>query len=216
MKNLKRFKIVIVGNCHIGKTSLAMQYVNKQFSNVFRSTIGCSFFSKSVQINNKHCQLDIWDTAGQERYRALLPMYYRDAQIIFLCFSLVNTTTLDISNTIEYWVHEIDKHVDYKERVVCLVGTKSDLSTEEETDSIRSYLQTQYPNYSYFTTSAKNNEGVDFAFTSAIEAALVRNQAILDGTFDDNTDASTPVEIVDEEKSSSEPKSFFQKLCTIL
>lgn len=210
---MKRFKIVIVGNCHIGKTSLAMQYVNKRFSNVFRSTIGCSFFSKSTQLQGKHCQLDIWDTAGQERYRSLLPMYYRDAHIILLCFSLHNTTTLDISNTVEYWLHEVDKFVDYKQRVVCLVGTKSDLCDNTSMETIQSFVQEKYSPYLFFCTSAKKDTGVVEMFEHSIGEAIDRDQAVLDGT----DYPSTPSEASSISDPSPVPeKTFFQKLCTIL
>ena len=74
--------MVLLGNSNAGKTSLAMRYVNKEFYEIFQSTIGCSFMAKIVNIDDKKYSLDIWYTAGQERYRSLLPMYYRNANLL--------------------------------------------------------------------------------------------------------------------------------------
>ena len=82
---LIRYKIVLLGDCNTGKSCLAIRYVNKQFSDVFSSTIGCSFLAKIVEKDNVRYGLDIWDTAGQERYRGLLPMYYRNSDMVIIC-----------------------------------------------------------------------------------------------------------------------------------
>ena len=60
--NIQRFKIVLLGNSSVGKTSLLLRYVKKKYGNIFSSTIGCSFMAKIVEKNNiKLCPISKHD-----------------------------------------------------------------------------------------------------------------------------------------------------------
>ncbi|KAL1418165.1 hypothetical protein MTO96_026178 [Rhipicephalus appendiculatus] len=74
------FKILIIGNSSVGKTSFLFRYADDSFTSAFVSTVGIDFKVKTVFRHDKRVKLQIWDTAGQERYRtittALLPWGY--------------------------------------------------------------------------------------------------------------------------------------------
>ena len=71
------FKIVLIGESGVGKTSIISQYVDQIFDTELNSSIGGSFSSKTLTLSNgKSIKLEIWDTAGQERYRALTKIFY--------------------------------------------------------------------------------------------------------------------------------------------
>ena len=89
-RTLLRYKYSILGDSNTGKTSICIRYVNKRFEQIFQSTIGCSFMGKILEHKGKKYNLDIWDTAGQERYRSILPMYYRNADVVFICIDMMN------------------------------------------------------------------------------------------------------------------------------
>merc|ERR1712065_49422 len=96
------FKVVVLGAVSVGKTSLSIQYVDKQFVEA-KATIAAAFHTKSLQINGARVDLQIWDTAGQEKFRSLTPMYYRECAAALVVFDLSIGETLESA---EYWVRE--------------------------------------------------------------------------------------------------------------
>jgi small GTP-binding protein len=173
-KKLIHYKFALLGNSNTGKTSICMRYVNKKFEQIFQSTIGCSFLGKVLEINNKSYSLDIWDTAGQERYRALLPMYYRNADIAFIC---VDIDKSDFTEEINYWIKELNKYCDKISRTIIIVGTKMDLIAKKEQENFKNKINTYYPNYKCFITSSKNNIGINELFNFSINKCI-ENESI--------------------------------------
>lgn len=165
-------KFVILGEANVGKTSLITRYFTGTFHQFCESTIGCSFSNKSITINNQSYKLDVWDTAGQEKYRGLMPMYYRNADVVFICIDLSEERPHKLIDNYKYWHEQISLHSDKPDRIIILVGTKSDaryqVLTEEE---IRELIKEK--DYTYFETSSKNNAGIntlfDYASTTAAE-----------------------------------------------
>ena len=71
------FKIVIVGNQGVGKSSLFIRFCDDNFADNYLPTIGVDFRFKMMDIEGRTCKLQIWDTAGQERFRTITSAYYR-------------------------------------------------------------------------------------------------------------------------------------------
>ncbi len=71
------FKLLIIGNSSVGKTSFLFRYADDSFTSAFVSTVGIDFKVKTVFRQDKRVKLQIWDTAGQERYRTITTAYYR-------------------------------------------------------------------------------------------------------------------------------------------
>ncbi len=59
------FKIVIVGNQGVGKSSLFLRFCDNNFIENYLTTIGVDFRFKMLDVDDKTCKLQIWDTAGQ-------------------------------------------------------------------------------------------------------------------------------------------------------
>ena len=89
-------KIVMLGDCAVGKTSLIQNYIRKQISQVYKPTIGADFHSKRLEVMDdqdgelKSVTLQIWDTAGQERFQSLGRAFYRGAEACILVFDITN------------------------------------------------------------------------------------------------------------------------------
>ena len=75
-----QFKVVLLGESAVGKSSLVLRFVKREFHEFQESTIGAAFLTQTVTIDDTTVKFEIWDTAGQERYHSLAPMYYRGAQ----------------------------------------------------------------------------------------------------------------------------------------
>jgi Ras-related protein Rab-2A len=80
-REMYRFKVILLGNVAVGKTSIISQFLDNKFLNEYTCTISVDFKVKSLLLDeNLIVDLQIWDTCGQETYRTLTKQYYRDAQ----------------------------------------------------------------------------------------------------------------------------------------
>ncbi|NWW08705.1 RAB3C protein, partial [Oreocharis arfaki] len=94
------FKLLIIGNSSVGKTSFLFRYADDSFTSAFVSTVGIDFKVKTVFKNEKRIKLQIWDTAGQERYRTITTAYYRGAMGFILMYDITNE---DSFNAVQDW-----------------------------------------------------------------------------------------------------------------
>ncbi|KAF0026950.1 hypothetical protein F2P81_021687 [Scophthalmus maximus] len=83
-----QFKLVLLGDMAVGKSSLVLRFVKGQFDEFQETTIGAAFLAQSVCLDDTTVKFEIWDTAGQERYHSLAPMYYRGAQAAIVVFDI--------------------------------------------------------------------------------------------------------------------------------
>jgi Ras-related protein Rab-8A len=88
MKNEYLVKLIIIGDCAVGKTNMLMRYCENSFKNNYTATIGVDFKVKSIQVENMKIKMQIWDTAGQERYRNIAQTYYKGAAGIIMTYSV--------------------------------------------------------------------------------------------------------------------------------
>ncbi|XP_060680884.1 ras-related protein Rab-5A isoform X2 [Hemiscyllium ocellatum] len=85
-----QFKLVLLGESAVGKSSLVLRFVKGQFHEYQESTIGAAFLTQTVCLDDTTVKFEIWDTAGQERYHSLAPMYYRGAQAAIVVYDITN------------------------------------------------------------------------------------------------------------------------------
>ncbi|XP_065176192.1 ras-related protein Rab-22A-like isoform X2 [Sycon ciliatum] len=86
----REVKLCLLGDTGVGKTCLVLRFVTNTFNENSECTVGASFMTKSMVVDNKTIKFHIWDTAGQERYRGLAPMYYRGAAAAILVYDITN------------------------------------------------------------------------------------------------------------------------------
>lgn len=170
------FKIVVLGDSSVGKTSLVHRFTTNKFDLHTSNTIGAAFITKifSPFENEEHkVKLEIWDTAGQERYRSLTPMYYRNAKAALVCFDLSNFESS--IKTARYWIQqlELNNSADANDRIeIRLVGTKSDLApnkTSEIQDQLDELIADQPNVKHYHETSSKEGTGVVELFNQIVK-----------------------------------------------
>ncbi|NXS00320.1 RAB5A protein, partial [Oxylabes madagascariensis] len=94
-----QFKLVLLGESAVGKSSLVLRFVKGQFHEFQESTIGAAFLTQTVCLDDTTVKFEIWDTAGQERYHSLAPMYYRGAQAAIVVY--------DITNEFSFFFYEV-------------------------------------------------------------------------------------------------------------
>jgi small GTP-binding protein len=162
------FKICIVGDFGVGKTTLLHQYLERRFAPNIATTIGSNFFVKHLKIPNvkKLITLQIWDLAGQQHFKWVRQGFYRGAKGIVFVFDLTNRNTFD---SLLNWKDEIEQVVDGFSSV--LVGNKTDLLDNEhriidneELNKIKKSLSA----CEYFETSAKSGNNVEEFFLELV------------------------------------------------
>ncbi len=119
---LEKYKIVVLGNSSVGKTSLVTRFVDGTFDSACRETIGGEFLSKQVFLAEQTVSLHIWDTAGQEKYASLVPAYIRGAAAAIICYDITRRDTFDHVAT---WITTLRRVLE-KRIPLFLCGSKCD------------------------------------------------------------------------------------------
>jgi len=154
------FKVLLLGNSDVGKSSLLLRYVDSVWNDAFVPTIGVDFKVKTLTINEKKVKMQIWDTAGQERFRTVVSTYFRGAHGILLLYDVTNR---DSFKNLESWLIEIEKNA--KEKVLkILIGNKCDLTDDREIQSEEGKAFALRNGMEFMETSAKMNTNVTEAF----------------------------------------------------
>eukprot|EP01120_Amphizonella_sp_Union-15-10_P015601 TRINITY_DN8063_c0_g1_i1.p1 TRINITY_DN8063_c0_g1~~TRINITY_DN8063_c0_g1_i1.p1 ORF type:complete len:207 (-),score=33.77 TRINITY_DN8063_c0_g1_i1:21-641(-) len=163
------FKVLLIGDSGVGKTSLLMRFTRDEFHQEHINTIGIDFKVTNIQINKDRVKLQIWDTAGQERFRTLTAGYYRGAHGIMLVYDITVRHSFD---NIHNWLKEIDGFAEGRNLFKVLIGNKQDLSnsrcvTREEAQALANKLHLPY-----VETSAKLGDGVKETFEELAKKIL--------------------------------------------
>ncbi|SGZ55518.1 CIC11C00000004617 [Sungouiella intermedia] len=149
------YKIVLLGDSSVGKTSLVHRFTTDSFDPHLANTIGAAFISKEHTASNRSIKFEIWDTAGQERYKSLTPMYYRNSKVALVCFDM--SLPDESFERARYWIEQLAilGPPDIKIKVV---GNKEDLGAEANLLMIQEFCGDR--NLSLVTTSAKTGKGI--------------------------------------------------------
>ena len=157
------YKIIIVGDQSVGKTSLMTQYTDQVFNTDYLSTIGVDFRFKVLNFNNENIRLQIWDTAGQERFRSINSVYYREVHGVILVYDITQNDTL---NNIKSWYDAVKEYAPNAEFII--VGNKSDLKNEQIYEPSGLNLAEEL-GCSFVVASSRNSTNVKLVFDTLVE-----------------------------------------------
>ena len=162
------FKILLLGDSGVGKSSIILRYIENNFSQNLMNSIGVDFKLKNIEVKGKKVKLQVWDTAGQERFRTITTSYYKGAQAIIVVFDI---TDRDSFEHVKNWMADVDKFA--KEGVLrILAGNKCDLEhmrkiSKDEGKELASKYGIQY-----IETSAKETTNIEELFFNTTETFL--------------------------------------------
>ena len=147
------YKIVLVGDAGVGKTSMVQRFITGKFFPL-KKTVGADISTLSFNLeNNDRIRLQIWDFAGEERFRNFLPSYIRGAAGCIMCYDITRESSF--TNLHEWHGIIVDNTED---PLLVLVGCKYDIAhlyrsvKSKQAESMREVLNIPY----FFETSSKS------------------------------------------------------------
>jgi small GTP-binding protein len=169
------FKIAVVGDYAVGKTSLISRFIQRKFLKEYKPTLGVNLILKELEITDKTdkpllCNLVLWDIAGQERYQSVRKLYYKGCSAAMLVYDVTRKDTFNNLETL--WVKDYSENTT-GDRVFVIVGNKADLedirkvSTEDGEE-----LKERIGAVQFLETSAKDGTNVDDAFLNLVHILL--------------------------------------------
>ena len=158
IKNIEVFeyKIILVGDPGVGKTSILTKFVTNEFQSVYSSTIGVEFKLKDIYVNNNCARLKIWDTCGQEKFRAITRQYFKNSNGVFIVFDLTNKDTIKRLNV---WMKDINDNIT-NDFFVFLIGNKVDIKDRDISISEEAKQFANNKKINYYEVSAKTGSGI--------------------------------------------------------
>lgn len=161
------FKLSLLGDGSVGKTSLRHRYLGKEFSTSYLATLGADFAIKEVAYNNLTVRYQIWDLAGQPRFNQLRKTFYLGSQGAVIIYDV---NSYDSFNNVKNWLNEFIANNGKGTGIILLVGNKIDLrndqsvSTEqgkELAQNLSTIIKKEVP---FIETSAKTGQNIEDAF----------------------------------------------------
>ena len=155
------FKVILLGDSLVGKSSLMGLLKNQIFVSSYSSTIGVDFGTVYFDHGDDKIKIQVWDTAGQEKFSPLVKVYYRNSTCAIVMFDLTNRGSF---TRVKRWIEEF-KHYTSGHRPIIVVGNKSDLfnmrvlTKKEINDEIIEKLDLPY-----FEISVKDDTNVNDLF----------------------------------------------------
>lgn len=167
-----QFRVILIGDSTVGKTSLLhrLKWKTGQLPDV-SMTIGVDFHTTTIQVNDKTVNLQLWDTAGQEDFRSITTSYFHNAVAGFLVFDITKRESFYHLNQ---WISEAKSNSHPEHDIVfLLVGNKADLMEEREVSQDEAKCFAVQHNMNYIETSARSGSNVQEASQKLTETLLL-------------------------------------------
>jgi Ras-related protein Rab-21 len=165
-----KFKVVLLGEGRVGKTSMLLRYVKNTFNDKETSTFQAHFKEKRLNFNAACVTLSIWDTAGQERFHALAPIYYRDADAAVLVYDITDRTSFC---KVQNWVQELRKIVGY-DIILIIAANKIDMENKRQVPNHDANVYARKVGAQVIGTSAKSGKGIEECFLELTKKLLTQ------------------------------------------
>lgn len=174
------FKICLLGDAGVGKTSLVYRFIENRFSRDFKSTLGVNLLKKRVKVKGFDTKdydvtAQIWDLGGQAAYKKLRKLYLEGSQGALLVFDITARESFD---KLDEWVNAL---LEGRPNVpIILIGNKMDLDQNRQValEEAQAYAKKMKMPMDVLFTSAATGEGVETAFHKLIQHILQNPKAV--------------------------------------
>jgi Ras-related protein Rab-1A len=154
------FRICLLGDSAVGKTSLLTRYCDGTFKEKYGNTIGVDFRVVTLKYENTITKIHIWDTAGQERFKSIAVNYFKNSHGFIFVYDISNSSSF---NDVKNWI-ELAFANNKSANINFLVGNKCDLESQRQVNVNEGEELAKMRNFTFFETSAKENKDVKKMF----------------------------------------------------
>ncbi len=173
----RSFKICLLGDGAVGKTSLRRSFLGEGFNEAYTMSIGADFAVKTVSMDGERIVCQIWDLAGQPRFMGVREIYYRGTQACLLVYDITKPESF---KNIASWVNELTRNNGGALVPTLLIGNKADLRGTTSTSVLPGQGTTYAENLGewigfevpFIETSAKYGDNVQTAFQTLIKHTI--------------------------------------------
>ncbi|MFX1299668.1 MAG: Rab family GTPase [Promethearchaeota archaeon] len=159
------YKVIVVGDAGVGKTSLARRYTTGQFDESYLFTLGVDFFTKQITLKDKfNIKLVIYDTGGQERFDFIRGLYFEGAAGAVIAYDITDRQSFD---RIDHWIQQVYQRCEGIP--LLLVACKTDLEDKRVITKDEGEKRSKAGNMIFLESSAKDDFHVSDVFTSLAE-----------------------------------------------
>ena len=158
------FKLILLGDSSVGKSSIVLKYIDNKFYESNISTMGVDYLEKIIVYNKFEIRLQIWDTSGEEKFRSITKNFYRNADGLLVVFDL---TKKESFVNVGSWINEAKENND-KLKII-LIGNKLDLKDGRIVTIDLAKKFAEKNNLKYIETSAKDGTNINESFQTIID-----------------------------------------------
>ncbi len=169
-----KFRIVLLGEASVGKTSLLRRYTENAFDDEYKQTVGTTFATKDARVSDKSgvsraVRLIIWDMGGQSTYRELRRQFMRGASGAIIVYDVTRPETFMAMNT---WYESFREVCPDAPAIIC--ANKIDLESKRMVPQQPGIMLKNWFQAEYFETSAKMGTAVSDVFMHIAQIVLVK------------------------------------------
>ncbi|XP_034744957.1 ras-related protein Rab-38 [Etheostoma cragini] len=180
------YKVLVIGDLGVGKTSIIRRYVHQTYSTNYRATIGVDFALKVLNWDSETVRLQLWDIAGQERFGNMTRVYYREAMGAFIVFDVTRPTTFE---AVIKWKEDLDSKLmltNGQSIATVLLANKCDQGKELINNGIKmNQFCKDHGFLGWFETSAKDNLNIGEAANFLVKHIMATENDILKSVVPD-------------------------------
>lgn len=169
----EKYKVIILGDAGVGKTSLARRQSLDAFDFKMNPTVGASHIKTKLKVEDHNVELMLWDTAGQEQFAALVPMYARGANVCIITGSIVNPDSVD---HMKVWKERLFASGENPPIIAAI--NKIDLIEGAPLTMDEARAKAESVCDDIFFVSARTGDSVDQLFQAVAAAALQSNKTL--------------------------------------
>ncbi|NHI94525.1 MAG: GTP-binding protein [Candidatus Lokiarchaeota archaeon] len=168
------YKLIIIGDPAVGKTSLINRFIQDQFESEYKETIGTNIVKKVVKLEKDIVNFTIWDIAGQERWTDMRQVYYKGAAAAMIVYDV--TRKITFQHVENYWYPDLKNFLEVKNIPLILIANKNDLQknlirvNSIEGEDLASHIGA----LKFIEASARTGHNVDQAFTYMAKTLLAK------------------------------------------
>ncbi|WP_058535805.1 GTP-binding protein [Legionella saoudiensis] len=158
------FKLLILGDRAVGKTTLLQKFVKEQDPDCYYSTCGVEQKTSLLSLFNQNINLKVWDAGGDPHLWKLVKRYIPDTNGALVCFDVTSPFSLTNVNNYVNELRKVQPNIP-----IMLIGCKTDLTQTRRVSEEQAQQLAQKLGIAYLETSGLKRNNVDEAFIQIIQ-----------------------------------------------